>query len=79
MMRGPYRFVCHPAYFGELLMISACCMTAYTASWLAAPVLIACVIAIVLRIVAEERVLERSATYRQYAAQTRWRLIPGLW
>jgi len=74
---GPYRFVRHPAYTGECFLVVSC--------FLADPSLpawgpfLALFPAILLRIKAEERVLNESPAYREYAAQVRWRLLPGVW
>jgi protein-S-isoprenylcysteine O-methyltransferase Ste14 len=75
--RGPYRVLRHPAYAAELVMLAAC--------FLAGPRLVAlaplaaalpCVLA---RIYAEERLLQSTESYRQYAQRVRWRLLPGVW
>jgi protein-S-isoprenylcysteine O-methyltransferase Ste14 len=31
------------------------------------------------RLLAEERLLATNATYEEYRARVRWRLIPGIW
>jgi protein-S-isoprenylcysteine O-methyltransferase Ste14 len=77
IVQGPYRLVRHPAYAGELLMVAAC--------FVARPALIAllpmtaAVPLMVIRILAEERLLTRSGSYREYAGQVAWRLLPGVW
>jgi protein-S-isoprenylcysteine O-methyltransferase Ste14 len=73
---GPYRFVRHPMYAGYLLvhlgvlavMFTPLNLAIYVISWWAQ----------VMRLLAEERLLSRDAAYREYGAQVRWRLIPGL-
>ena len=75
--RGPYRLVRHPAYLGELAMITSVAIAA--SSWLAAALLLALVPLLMLRIAAEERVLMGDAAYRHYVRAARWRLVPGLW
>ena len=73
---GPYRFVRHPMYAGYLMvhigvlavMFSFWNLLIYAIGWTAQ----------ILRLLAEERLLSEDAAYRDYAAQVRWRLIPGV-
>ena len=55
VVRGPFQIVRHPAYLGELIMILACSI-AELSLWSVAP-LVATLPLVVLRILAEERVL----------------------
>lgn len=75
---GPYRFVRHPGYAGGLL------------SWLAAPVFfsswwvilptVLVIIASLIRTGLEDRTLQEELPgYLDYARQTKFRLIPGIW
>lgn len=75
---GPYRFVRHPMYSAAIPLLVG------TALWLGSYVAaIAAVVPVVLigtRAVLEERFLRRELPgYAQYAARTRFRLIPYLW
>lgn len=72
--RGPYRFVRHPLYAGELLMWTAACALLPAAAALA--LVVGAVAAVSLRIRAEERVLGRDPAYRRYAEAVRGRLLP---
>jgi protein-S-isoprenylcysteine O-methyltransferase Ste14 len=73
---GPYRYVRHPMYASYLvvhvglflLMPSWLNLTIYAIGWWAQ----------VLRLLAEERLLAADPAYRDYMAQVRWRLIPGV-
>lgn len=73
---GPYKFMRHPMYAGYLavhigvlaVMFSWWNLTIYAIGWAAQ----------IKRLLAEERLLSEDATYRAYAAQVRWRLIPGV-
>ena len=73
---GPYVFVRHPIYTGYLLV--------YIASILGNPlawnaVLYVCALAmIVIRVMAEERVLKVDPTYAALMGRVRYRLAPGL-
>lgn len=73
---GAYRFVRHPMYAGYLLvhigvmavMFSPYNLAVYVIGWTAQ----------ILRLLAEERLLGEDPAYRDYMAQVRWRLIPGV-
>ena len=74
---GPYRLLRHPAYLGELLMLTAC--------FLAAPTVIGAVLMCLApvflgwRIHLEESLLAQDAGYQRYCQVVKWRLLPGLW
>lgn len=73
---GPYRFVRHPMYAGYfinnvgllMLMPAFTNLAVYLIAWTAQ----------VLRVLAEERLLTQDPDYRAYAAEVRWRVIPGV-
>jgi protein-S-isoprenylcysteine O-methyltransferase Ste14 len=75
---GPYSVVRHPLYAGFVpVMVGMGLWLHSTAATLAAaiPTLI-----LVARVVLEERVLRaRLPDYADYAAQVRWRMLPGVW
>ncbi len=77
VVRGTYRWVRHPAYAGELLMILGC-VAARPALGSVAAFLLA-VPFVALRIHAEEALMRTRPQYRSYAERVRWRLVPGLW
>ena len=77
VVRGPYRLVRHPAYLGELLMVLACGLAKpavlnFTPFLLGIPL-------IVVRILAEESLLNSSNDYLTYKRKVRFRLIPLVW
>ncbi len=75
--RGPYRLVRHPAYAGEVLMIAAA-SGAIGGLWSLAGA--AFVVALLMvRILAEERVLLTDPAYVEYARRVPSRLVPGIW
>ena len=77
VVRGPYRIVRHPAYAGELIMLGGC---AWALGLPLGPIaLVAALPCIAVRILAEERSLNRLEAYRAYAEKVRWRLVPLLW
>ncbi len=75
---GPYRFVRHPAYAGNLFSILATSIL-LGSLWSLIPALLV-VIGLVIRTHLEDRDLRRElAGYEAYAQQTHSRLIPGIW
>ena len=74
---GPYRLVRHPIYFGEMLMVVGCFVAMPT--FMTVLPLLAALSCLIVRVLAEERLLRESERYRDYAIQVRWRLIPGIW
>ncbi len=71
---GPYRWVRHPAYAGEMVSILGYVL-AHPSPWNGA-MWLALAATILLRARWEERVIEG---YARYAQQVRWRLLPGVW
>jgi protein-S-isoprenylcysteine O-methyltransferase Ste14 len=74
---GPYRFVRHPAYLGELLMVLAAALS--QPSLRSATLFVLAVVFIGLRVRVEEALLNDSELYRRYAERTAFRLLPGVW
>jgi protein-S-isoprenylcysteine O-methyltransferase Ste14 len=75
---GPYRWVRHPAYVGALLGgLGAPCMLG--SAWMLLPVALSAGL-FVERTRREDALLQRELPgYREYAARTRSRLLPGIW
>ncbi|MCG2739621.1 MAG: hypothetical protein L6300_05210 [Syntrophaceae bacterium] len=74
VQRGPYRWLRHPIYAGELLAIAGAAMGDLTLRNL---VIFAVLLATkLLRIRWEERIIQG---YPDYSARVRWRLVPGVW
>ena len=75
---GPYSFVRHPMYVGTLIMYLATPIA--LGSYIAAPLFLLLIPAIVLRILNEEEVLRRDLPgYKEYCKKTRYRLVPFIW
>lgn len=76
--RGPYRWVRHPVYAAESLMVVAA-VTAGPA-WETVAVAAGAIGLLVVRIRIEERFLTAvDAAYATYCQRVRYRLLPGVW
>jgi protein-S-isoprenylcysteine O-methyltransferase Ste14 len=75
---GPYQFVRHPMYTGAMVMYVA---TGLVLGSIWALALAGILVGLFLwRTVMEDRTLRRELDgYEEYAAQTRYRLVPGVW
>jgi protein-S-isoprenylcysteine O-methyltransferase Ste14 len=74
--RGPYSFVRHPIYAGYLITHAAA-LAAYPTMWNVV-ILVGGDVALVLRALAEERVLSQDSQYRDYCGRVAWHLVPGV-
>ncbi len=74
VMQGPYRFIRHPMYAGEILSLSGACIASLI-PWNVC-VLVIFSTSIYIRIVEEEALFK---DYSSYAHLVKWRLIPGVW
>jgi protein-S-isoprenylcysteine O-methyltransferase Ste14 len=76
--RGPYRIVRHPMYVGAMLLYIGLPMV-WGSRW-AAEMSAAVIVLFAWRTAMEDGTLRRElAGYQEYAAQTRFRLLPGIW
>lgn len=71
---GPYRFVRHPMYLGELISLAGAVIGA-PSIWNIV-LMIVLLLSLLLRIRWEERAV---FNYGSYAGRVRWRLIPCVW
>ena len=76
--RGPYRFIRHPAYACETLLVVACALAEPRVPWPWIAALLA-VGLLVVRVQLEERLLRLDPAYLSYQTQVPWRLVPGVW
>ena len=71
---GPYRFIRHPMYAGEILSLFGLCLGSPSLwNWI---VLSLFVFSVQTRISHEEALFERYPIYAQFV---KWRMIPGVW
>ena len=75
---GPYRFVRHPGYAGNVLALFGIVL-ALSSVWTLIPAAVATIIS-VIRTALEDRTLQEELPgYRDYAQRVRYRLIPGIY
>jgi protein-S-isoprenylcysteine O-methyltransferase Ste14 len=75
---GPYRFVRHPGYVGMIVPTLAAPL-ALGSLWALIPAALMSAV-IVVRTALEDRTLQAELVgYEEYARQTRYRLLPGVW
>ncbi|GAB4490319.1 MAG: hypothetical protein Fur0016_22330 [Anaerolineales bacterium] len=75
---GPYRFVRHPGYVGTILFYLGTPFLLGSA-WAVIPAALSCLL-LVIRTSLEDKTLQAELPgYKEYAQQTRYRLVPGVW
>ncbi|MEX0781455.1 MAG: isoprenylcysteine carboxylmethyltransferase family protein [Dehalococcoidia bacterium] len=74
---GPYALVRHPIYLSHTVILTGVVTANF--SLVNVAILVVGTSLQLLRIRAEERLLRETAGYADYAAQVRWRLVPGLY
>ena len=75
---GPYRYVRHPGYAGSILFTIATPLV-LGSLWAFIPCGLAAAL-FVVRTALEDRTLQEELPgYKEYAQQTRYRLLPGIW
>ena len=75
---GPYRFVRHPGYAGNILALFGVVL-ALGSVWALIPAALASVIAVIRTVLEDQTLQEELLGYRDYARRVRYRLIPGIY
>ena len=75
---GPYRFIRHPGYAGNILPLPGIVL-ALSSVWTLIPAAVALIIAVVRTILEDRTLLEELPGYQDYAQRVRYRLIPEIY
>jgi protein-S-isoprenylcysteine O-methyltransferase Ste14 len=75
---GPYRFVRHPGYAGNVLPLFGIVL-ALGSVWALIPAAVALVITVIRTVLEDKTLQEELPGYRDYARRVRYRLIPGVY
>lgn len=75
---GPYRYVRHPGYVG-MIVFNLATPIALGSLWALVPTLLTVALFAVRTGLEDQTLLKKLPGYQQYAARTKYRLIPGLW
>lgn len=75
---GPYRFVRHPGYAGNILPLLGIVL-ALNSVWTLIPAAAALIIAVVRTALEDQTLQEELPGYRDYARRVRYRLVPGIY
>jgi protein-S-isoprenylcysteine O-methyltransferase Ste14 len=75
---GPYRFVRHPGYAGNMLALPGMVL-ALSSIWTLIPVAVALIITVIRTMLEDQTLQEELPGYRDYAQRVRYRLIPGIY
>jgi protein-S-isoprenylcysteine O-methyltransferase Ste14 len=78
IMTGPYRYVRHPMYSGTLLAWIAAAL-ALASWWMFVPAAAGIALFVWRTHREDTALLDKLPGYREYARETRFRLVPGLW
>jgi protein-S-isoprenylcysteine O-methyltransferase Ste14 len=75
---GPYRFVRHPGYAGNILPLFGIVL-ALGSVWTLIPAAVASIISVIRTVLEDQTLQEELPGYRDYARRVRYRLIPGIY
>ncbi|TNE81249.1 MAG: isoprenylcysteine carboxylmethyltransferase family protein, partial [Gammaproteobacteria bacterium] len=75
---GPYRFVRHPGYAGNVLALFGIVL-ALGSTWTLIPAIAATIIAVIRTALEDQTLQQELPGYADYAQRVRYRLIPGVY
>ncbi|HEY8570361.1 isoprenylcysteine carboxylmethyltransferase family protein [Microbulbifer sp.] len=75
---GPYRFVRHPGYSGNIFPLIGIVL-ALGSVWTLIPAAVAAIITVVRTVLEDQTLTKELPGYRDYAQRVRYRLIPGIY
>jgi protein-S-isoprenylcysteine O-methyltransferase Ste14 len=75
---GPYRFVRHPGYAGNILALPGMVL-ALSSMWTLIPAAVALIIAVIRTVLEDQTLQDELPGYSDYARRVRYRLIPGIY
>jgi protein-S-isoprenylcysteine O-methyltransferase Ste14 len=75
---GPYQFVRHPGYAGNILALFGIVL-ALGSVWALIPAAVASIIAVIRTVLEDQTLQEELPGYRDYARRVRYRLIPWIY
>ena len=75
---GPYRFIRHPGYSGNVFS-SFCVGLLLDSWWVMIPALIALIIAVIRTILEDKTLINELPGYQDYASRVRYKFVPGIW
>ena len=75
---GPYRFVRHPGYAGNILALFGIVL-ALGSVWTLIPAAVASIISVVRTVLEDQTLQDELTGYGDYARRVRYRLIPGIY
>ena len=75
---GPYRFIRHPGYSGNVFS-SFCVGLLLDSWWVMIPAVIALIIAVIRTILEDRTLINELPGYQDYASRVRYRFVPGIW
>ena len=75
---GPYRFVRHPGYAGNILPLFGIVLSLGSV-WTLIPAAVATIIAVIRTVLEDQTLQEELPGYRDYTQRVRYRLIPGIY